>query len=96
MVVLSKGACLCYFNDRYGFKVEKDLSLSTDFTRLMTLDQVCRDEEVCHLYATVPEDPSTAVFFNAHSGMSLPNLTFTLRKDNTIIHQQSSNLTFKL
>lgn len=42
LVIASKGACLCFFND-YGLTVEKDLRLSTDFSRLVTFDQVCKD-----------------------------------------------------
>ncbi len=42
LVIATKGGCLCFFND-YGLTVEKDLRLSTDFSRLVTFDQVCKD-----------------------------------------------------
>jgi len=85
LVISTKGTCLCYFTDRYGFKVEKDLTMSTDFTRMVSLDKVCKDNEVCHLYATLPPDGSTSVFFNAHSGIPLTNLTFVLKESNKTI-----------
>jgi hypothetical protein len=97
LVVATKGACVCYFTDKYGIKVDKgDAYLSTDFYRLLTLDKVCKDEEVCHLYATVPVDPSTSVFFNAHSGLSLDKLIFVLKKDNQTIRSMLSDKPFRM
>jgi hypothetical protein len=29
LVIATKGACVCYFNDQYGFTVAKDAKLST-------------------------------------------------------------------
>jgi hypothetical protein len=95
-VIATKGACLCYFTTGYGFRVEKDLSLSTDFTRLMTLNQTCEDLAICHLYATVPEDTSTSVFFNAHSGTDLSNLTFVLKLNAIEVNRQISDQPFNL
>ena len=44
LVVATKGACVCYFTDKYGIKVDKgEAYVSTEFTRLLTLDQVCKD-----------------------------------------------------
>ena len=96
LVVATKGTCVCYFTDKYGIKVDKDAYMSTDFTRLLTLDQVCKDDEVCHLYATAPADPSTSVFFNAHSGLPLDKLVFVLKKDNQTIRNMLSEKPYRM
>jgi uncharacterized membrane protein YjjP (DUF1212 family) len=44
LVVATKGACVCYYTDKYGIKVEADQMVSTDFTRLLNIDQVCNDQ----------------------------------------------------
>jgi hypothetical protein len=62
----------------------------------VTFDQICKDEEICHLYATVPADTSTSVFFNAHSGLSLNNLTFVLSLNGTVVNTQINDKPYKL
>ena len=96
LVVATKGACVCYYNSKYGIPIDGDSRISTDFTRLVTLDQVCADQQICHLYATVAEDASTSVFFNAHAGMDLSQLTFTLKLNQGIIAVKNSTSPFKL
>lgn len=54
LVVATKGACVCYFQDQYGFSVSKDAKLSTEFTRSGAIGAPCLENEVCRLYATVP------------------------------------------
>ena len=70
--------------------------MSTDFTRMVSLEKVCKDEEVCHLYATLPPDGSTSVFFNAHSGLPLDNLTFVLKESNKTVVSKISKDPFRL
>ena len=41
LVVATKGACVCYFNDQYGFSVSKDAKLSTEFTRRGVIGVPC-------------------------------------------------------
>ena len=43
-VFAGKGTCVCFYTDLYGFKIEKGLSMSTEFTRMIKLKQVCGDE----------------------------------------------------
>lgn len=62
----------------------------------MTLNQTCADLTICHLYATVPEDTSTSVFFNAHSGTDLSNLTFVLKQNAIEVNRQISDQPFSL
>jgi hypothetical protein len=33
LVIATKGVCVCYFNDQIGFKIGKDMRISTEFTR---------------------------------------------------------------
>lgn len=33
LVIATKGMCICHFNDKYGFKVDGDMSASSAFTR---------------------------------------------------------------
>lgn len=47
-----------------------------------------------HLYATVPEDASTGVFFNAHTGISNTNLTFTLKLNGNVLTKKASTSPF--
>lgn len=96
LVVATKGACVCYYNDKYGIPVDQDTKVSTDFTRLLSLNQVCGDQQICHLYATVAEDASTSVFFNVHAGMDLDSLTFTLKLNQETISIKNSSSPFKL
>ena len=51
---------------------------------------------MCHLYATLPSDPSTSVFFNVHSGLLLDNLTFVLKQDNKTVVSKISSSPYKL
>lgn len=91
-VIATKGMCVCFFNDVYGFKLnDQDISLSSDFSRLMTLNQTCADLQVCRLYATLPPDSATSVFFNAHTGLDISNLTFILKNGSTPINTQISD-----
>ena len=69
--------------------MEADSSLSTDFTRLLALDKVCPDSQVCHLYATVPEQTSTEVFFNAHTGTNVNSLSFILKLGDTLVFNKT-------
>ena len=48
------------------------------------------------MYATLPPEPSTSVFLNAHSGLSLDNITFVLKLDNKVVVETVSNKPFRL
>jgi phage-related holin len=71
LVVVSKGGCVCFYNHNYGISIDSDVELSTDFTRLNSIGTPCPEGDICHLYATVPEDTSTGVFFNVHAGIKV-------------------------
>lgn len=77
-VVMLKGVCICVFNEKYGTKVNKDFSFSTEFTRMLQIDKVCQDGKVCHMYATLAENAAESVFINVHTGSDIENLTVLL------------------
>lgn len=96
LVVATKGACVSYYNDNYGFKVGRDIRISTEFTRIIELEQLCKEGIVCHLYPTLPEDASTSVFFNAHAGTDLGILLFKLKKNDAEVAIKNSSTPLKL
>jgi hypothetical protein len=96
LVVATKGVCVCFYNNKYGFKIDDDVEISSEFTRLNSISTICPDSTICHLYATVPEDASTAVFFNAHAGTNLDQLTFTLKLNGAAVGRKNSSSPFKM
>lgn len=96
LVVATKGACVSYYNDNYGFQVGKDIRVSTEFTRILELEQLCKEGTVCHLYPTLPEDASTSVFFNVHAGSDLGILLFKLRRNGAEVDSKNSSAPLKL
>jgi hypothetical protein len=46
-IVLTKGLCVCYFNDNIDV-------VSTSFTRSRSLNTQCPSKSICHVYATLP------------------------------------------
>lgn len=69
-VLMTQRACLCVFNDRYGVTMNKDFKLSTQFSR-SSRGKICQDGTICHMYATLPEDTDTSVFFNFQTGTDI-------------------------
>jgi hypothetical protein len=59
-IIALKGACLCYYNDNYGFSVGGDAGpfMSTEWTRTNKIEKQCKDGRVCNIYATVPLNTS--------------------------------------
>jgi hypothetical protein len=45
LVIGTKGACLCYYNDNYGFSVggENGPFMSTEWTRTNNIEKICKD-----------------------------------------------------
>lgn len=50
-----------YYNDILGF------GINTYLTRIFQLKDSCPSGAPCHMYATIPEDPSEAFFLNLHT-----------------------------
>lgn len=96
LVVATKGACVSYYNDNYGFSLGGSIRVSTEFTRILELEQLCKDGIVCHLYPTLPEDASSAVFFNAHAGSDLGILLFKLRRNGAEVGTKNSSTPLKM
>ena len=79
MFVLN-GICYCIYNDNLG-SVASNTGLSTSLTRRLFLDKkVCADESICRVYATLPELTNSSVFINAHSGLTVNNLSVVLNQ----------------
>jgi hypothetical protein len=72
-VIMTRRACLCAYNDRYGVTVTQDFQLSTEFTRA-SRGKICKDNSICHVYATLPEDTDTSVFINIQTGTDVINM----------------------
>jgi len=66
--------CMNYFNANYGYNIQ-GFGMSTRFTRYFTFDTVCQEGQICHLYATLPEDTETGVIINIHTGPDVTSLT---------------------
>ena len=57
--------CISFFNEEIGYSNSMfGPALNTYWTRLLELKQSCPPGPPCHVYATIPEDPTTAFFLN--------------------------------
>jgi len=73
MPMFTADTCMNYFNEGYGTKIQ-GLGMSTRLTRHFELDTVCPKGKICHLYATLPEDSSTGVILNVHTGPDVQSI----------------------
>jgi len=82
---LTAETCMNYFNTGYGTKFS-GLGISTTLTRYFQIDTVCKSGQICHLYATLPEETSTNVILNLHTGPDVKTLIvgFGLESDKKI------------
>jgi len=61
-------SCLTFYNAEVGYYNHKlGFGVNTYFTRMFQLKTSCPPGPPCHMYATVPEDPSYAFFLNLHT-----------------------------
>jgi hypothetical protein len=51
----------------------------------MAIEQICPENSICHVYATLPEETATSVFINVHSGIGISSLTAIVRQNETKI-----------
>jgi len=65
--LITQDTCMNFYNEGYG-SVFEGFGLSTRFSRYYQLDTVCKAGEICHLYATLPEDSSKAVILTVQTG----------------------------
>jgi len=67
--------CLCYYHPEVGFFSQFfNFGVNTCFTRLFQLKDSCPPGPPCHMYATIPEDPSYAFFLNVHTHTDVSKL----------------------
>lgn len=41
LIVLAKGGCVCFYNNKYGIKIDDDVEISTEFTRINSIGVPC-------------------------------------------------------
>lgn len=72
------GGCVAIYEDFVGLRIESlNLSLSSTLSRYFQLQDACPPGPPCHVYATLPEDATTAVFINAHTNVEHENVVIT-------------------
>jgi len=62
-----------FYNEGYG-SVFEGFGISTRFSRYYQLDTVCPAGQICHLYATLPEDSSKGVILNVQTGRDVSSI----------------------
>lgn len=86
-----QNTCITLFNETFGLPLDRFSTMSTKFTRYFQLSQVCAAGPPCHVFATVPEDASNAVFLNVHTSLSVDSLT--IKYDTIENYQLNGNTT---
>jgi hypothetical protein len=87
--VMWDGFCVNSFQD-FGGIIFGTASLSSSIVRSFQMTDFCPVGPPCHLYATLPEDTSSAVFINAHTHEMYEQLD--LQYDTDEYYQQSGEL----
>ncbi|CAD8159556.1 unnamed protein product [Paramecium octaurelia] len=87
--------CLCVYNKAYGVDTFLDLQFSSKWTRSNWLpDEVCPKGTLCHIYATLPEETSSEVFINVHSGTDIKELDAQFRFQDSKINIKCDKIPF--
>ncbi|KAM3138487.1 hypothetical protein pb186bvf_009401 [Paramecium bursaria] len=72
-------ACICIYSTAYGLPIIMDMQFSTQLTRGYWFDKVCKDGQLCHFYATLPQDTMHEVIFNVHVGQDVDSLSIEIQ-----------------
>jgi len=72
--LMTADTCFSLFNEGYGSQF-LSFKISTRFSRYFTIDTVCPSGQICHLFATLPEDSATAVILNVHTATDVSSIT---------------------
>lgn len=77
--------CVAFYNDEIGYTSNFfGPAINTYWARWLELKQACPPGPPCHAYVTIPEDPTTAFFFNIHTHANLKgNVTVYYQELNT-------------
>ncbi len=60
--------CISFYNDEIGYTSNFfGPAINTYWARWLELKRSCPPGPPCHVYATIPEDPTTAFFLNLHT-----------------------------
>ena len=71
--LITEDTCMDFFNEGYGVEFEGS-GLSTRFSRYFQIDTACPQGQICHLYATLPEDGSSSTILNVHTGTDVSSI----------------------
>ncbi|KAL4450819.1 hypothetical protein ABPG74_011661 [Tetrahymena malaccensis] len=77
-LIFFQDICVCSNKDS-GYLINDNMYLSTSFTRRISFKKACPEEELCHLYATLPENTHNSVFINIHTGIAINQITIQLQ-----------------
>lgn len=72
--LLFENTCIAIYSDSLGIHINPVVSINTKFTRFFQIPQACPPGPPCHIYTTVPEDASKAVFLNIHTSVEVDSL----------------------
>lgn len=76
--------CLCFYNAEIGYYNHAlGFGVNTYLSRIFQLKTSCPPGPPCHMYATIPEDPSYAFFLNLHTHTGVGKVTVFYQKLNT-------------
>jgi len=86
--IFTEGTCMNCFNEGYGQQMF-GLGMSTKMTRYFELGTVCKSGQICHLYATLPEDSATGVIVNVHTGPDVDSLLVKYKKQDEKTYEKN-------
>jgi len=90
----AQGTCMAVFTMNYGVLGSyPDATISTSFTRTLSLPEMCKVGPPCHVYATIPEDGSKYAFINVHTHYDVTNLTINYDTQDRHLNNQSLQFT---
>jgi len=81
--LLSSRTCMAYYTPEYGSAFDA-VTMSTHFTRLLTLSRACPSGQICHIYSSLPENPSTSIILNVHTGSDLDQIQVLYNKEEAL------------
>lgn len=85
------GICYCVYNDNYGASSlfggpGAEYQMSTTLTRRAVFGKkLCPDNQMCRVYATLPESTDTSVFINVHTGVGVQDISVVMTSNGTTV-----------
>jgi len=79
--LITANSCMAYYTPEYGSSFDA-YTISTSLSRLFTIEKKCPTGRICHIYSTLPEDPSTSIILNVQTGSDLSQIQVLYTKEN--------------